>query len=446
MHTRHTVAANLAAAFLAGPWTVAAMVRRGAQACGGRERWLRALARRLVQRFATPPTHLGASALAALIGNDRGFERGWPGLGETPLRRLYWVKGVMAPAPGPPASWNVPALTSAGELAAWLGLESAQLDWLAGLQGRAFRTPPGPLCHYTYRWLTTRRGKARLLEIPRGRLRAVQRRLLRNLLDRVPPHEAAHGYRRGRSVRTYVAPHAGRRVVLHLDLRHFFAAVRASRVHALFRTAGYPRTVARLLTGLCTSVVPREVLDTRPTEQDEDRALLLHHLPQGAPTSPALANLCAYRLDCRLAGLSRAAGAAYTRYADDLVFSGDEDFEHGLRRFHVHVCRIALEEGFEVNTRKSHFMRQGVRKQVAGIVLNARPNLLRSDHDRLEAILTNCVRHGPGAQNRAGHADFRAHLAGRVAYAAMINPSRGQRLRDLFKRIRWEEPQELEHG
>jgi hypothetical protein len=179
------------------------------------------------------------------------------------------------------------------------------------------------------------------------------------------------------------------------------------------------------------------VCEGRPPAADEDRALLLPHLPQGAPTSPALANLCAYRLDCRLAGLARAAGAAYTRYADDLVFSGDEALERCLRRFHVHACRVALEEGFEVNTRKSHFMRQGVRQLVAGIVLNARPNLRRTEYDRLEAILTNCVRHGPHGQNRTGHADFRAYLAGRVAYVAMINPARARRLRELFERIRW---------
>jgi hypothetical protein len=273
--------------------------------------------------------------------------------------------------------------------------------------------------------------------MPKARLKALQRRLLHDLLDAIPPHPAVHGYRRGRSVATYVAAHAGRHVVLHFDLRRFFPSVRAARVHALFRTAGYPRAVACLLTGRCTNAVPPEVL-TAGVEGGDGRAFLGPHLPQGAPTSPALANLCAYRLDCRLEGLGRALGAAYTRYADDLVFSGDARLERCLRRFHVHVCRIALEEGFEVNTRKSHFMRQGVRQQVAGVVLNVRPNVRRDEYDRLKAILTNCARHGPRDQNREGRADFRSYLAGRIAYVAMINPSRGRRLRDLFERIRWE--------
>jgi hypothetical protein len=278
--------------------------------------------------------------------------------------------------------------------------------------------------------------------MPKARLKDVQRRLLHDLLDRIPPHEAAHGFRRGRSIATYVAPHAGRRVVLHLDLRQFFPSLRASRVHALFRSAGYPAAVARLLTGLCTSATPAEVVAARPGGPSRDGAeqrLISPHLPQGAPTSPALANLCAYRLDCRLAGLSGSVGAAYTRYADDLVFSGDEGLERCLRRFHVMACSLALEEGFEINTRKSHFLRQGVRQQVAGVVLNVRPNVNREEFDRLKAILTNCIRHGPHGQNRAGHADFRAQLAGRIAYIAMLNAERGRRLRELFARIPWED-------
>jgi hypothetical protein len=138
-----------------------------------------------------------------------------------------------------------------------------------------------------------------------------------------------------------------------------------------------------------------------------------------------------------LLGLARALGGNYTRYADDLVFSGGKDLERGARRFHVHVCRIALEEGFEVNTRKSHFMRQGVRQQVAGVVLNVHPNLRRTEYDRLKAILTNCVRQGPSGQNRAGHTDFRAHLAGRIAHVTMLHAERGQRLRRLFEQIDW---------
>jgi RNA-directed DNA polymerase len=439
MSSRTILARNLAAAFLAGAWSPRALAGRGATACGKRHRWLTSLARRAHAAFpnsARPPSD---RSLTAFLLADKGFQRAWArhcALEENLLQRVYWSPAAMAPT-----AWPVPALASPAALAEWLGLDLGELDWFADCQRREPRSPPGPLRHYTYRWRTTR-GKARLLEVPKSRLKAVQRRLLHELLDHVPAHDAAHGYCRGRSLVTYVAPHAGQRIVLHFDLREFFPSVSSARVRALFRTVGYPETVARLLTGLCTNSVPADALDARPVvgaapAEGARRRLSFPHLPQGAPTSPALANLCAHRLDCRLAGLARSAGAAYTRYADDLVFSGDEALERCARNFHVHVCRIALEEGFEVNTRKSHFMRQGVRQQVAGVVLNVRPNVRRREVDRLKAILTNCVRQGPQGQDREGRVDFRLHLAGRIAHVAQINPARGERLRRLFEQIAW---------
>ena len=162
------------------------------------------------------------------------------------------------------------------------------------------------------------------------------------------------------------------------------------------------------------------------------------HLPQGAPTSPALANLCAWRLDARLTALAAAAGATYTRYADDLAFSGGREFERSARRFQVQVMCTALEEGFAVHGQKTRFMRPGVRQQLCGVVLNARPNIRRDEYDQLKAVLYNCARHGPHTQNRAGVADFRAHLLGRIAWVTSLNSVRGGKLRAWFDRICWD--------
>jgi RNA-directed DNA polymerase len=82
-------------------------------------------------------------------------------------------------------------------------------------------------------------------------------------------------------------------------------------------------------------------------------------------------------------------------------------------------------------------MRQGGRQYLAGIVCNQRMNVVRDDFDRLKAILTNCVRHGPDGQNREGHPEFRAHLLGRVGFVEMIHPAKGERLRRVFERIDW---------
>ena len=242
---------------------------------------------------------------------------------------------------------------------------------------------------------------------------------------------------------TFVAPHVGRRVVLRMDLQDFFPSIAGARIQTLFRTMGYPESVADLLGGICTNVTPRYVWKEAeygipPLQLREARALYSRpHLPQGAPTSPALANLCCYRVDSRLAGLAKSADAQYTRYADDLAFSRGAAFERCVERFATHVAAIVHEEGFGVHHRKTRIMRQGVRQHLAGLVANRRMNVMRADFDRLKAVLTNCIRQGPESQNRAGHHDFRAHLEGSVGFVETINPTRGSRLRTIFEQIRW---------
>ncbi len=229
-----------------------------------------------------------------------------------------------------------------------------------------------------------------------------------------------------------------------MDLRDFFPSISGPRIQALFRTMGYPETVADLLGGICTNSTPRDIwrgatLDVPPAQLREARALYARpHLPQGAPTSPALANLCAYRLDSRLSGLAAAAGLVYTRYADDLAFSGEAAFARSAARFAAHVAAIAAEEGFAVHHRKTRMMRQGVRQYLAGLVTNRRLNIPRRDYDNLKATLYNCVRHGPGSQNRKSRPDFRAHLEGRLAFLESINPAKAAKLRALFDQIPWQ--------
>jgi hypothetical protein len=287
------------------------------------------------------------------------------------------------------------------------------------------------------------RGGYRLVEAPKARLKAIQRKVLHEILAALPPHEAAHGFRRGRSILSYASPHCGQVMVLRMDLRDFFPSVHYGRVYRLFRSVGYPVEVARLLGGLCTHITPADVLESMPAPAPYSPPptppvrLRERHLPQGAPTSPALANLCAYHLDCRLAALAQSLGARYTRYADDLAFSGSAELARAARRFHVQVATIALEEGFEVNTRKTRFMRRALRQQLSGVVVNDRPNVQRDAYDRLKAILHNCVKLGPASQNLGGVSDFRAHLTGRVAHVAHVSPARGQKLAAWLDRIVW---------
>jgi RNA-directed DNA polymerase len=139
----------------------------------------------------------------------------------------------------------------------------------------------------------------------------------------------------------------------------------------------------------------------------------------------------------RLAALARVYGAHYTRYADDLAFSGDHAFARKTSAFLIAVESITHDEGFLLNSRKTRVLRRGGCQRITGIVVNDHTNVPRPAYDELKAILYNCHKNGPDAQNRAGLRDFRAHLEGRVAWVEQVNALRGQRLRRIFDEIRW---------
>ena len=432
----------LARSFLAGEPIADDVHMRAARTLGRPWRWLRPLAHRYVEAFAgrTRPRH--RDVVQFLLADD-GFQFAQSKYGHE-VSIAQWLTEPQRMQPVPAARrWSLPVIESAGSLAEWLSLSDGELEWFADLKGLGNKLRNPKLQHYRYRILPKRSGGIRLTESPKPRLKELQRRILSAILDRVPVHPSVHGFVKRRSIVTFAAPHAGQQVLLRLDLRDFFPSYPAARVQALFRTLGYPESVAGLLGGICTNAVPRNAWDSRPQEIDfkqwcEARMLYAHpHLPQGAPTSPALANLMGYRLDRRLSGLANSADAVYTRYADDLAFSGGAAFNRGVERFSAHAAAVALEEGFSVNHHKTRVMRQGVRQYLAGTVVNQKVCPCRRDLDLLEAILTNCVRSGPASQNRAAVPSFRAHLEGRVSFVEMINRAKAQPLRALLETIEW---------
>lgn len=444
----HSVVEALAAAFEGSDWSEEDLVERGAHALRKRWRWLRPVVRRLRASF--PTQRPSRRAMAACLTRDKGLQRACDkhsveigGLQERPPAVIGNARS---------RQWGLPAWATAADLADSLQLSTRDLDWFADRRS-ARRQPFGPLRHYRYYWRSKRRkGSARLIEAPKFRLKQIQRCLLGTLLNRIPPHSAAHGFRPGRSALTYVEPHTNSQVVVRLDLRDFFASIPVGRLFGLYRFAGYPEDVVNVLVGLSTTSAPRDVMNNMPEpphERERERIARLYgemHVPQGAPTSPALANLCCYRLDQRLTGLAAYWGGTYSRYADDLLFSGGAKLRTGSRSLIVGAAAISQEEGFELNLRKSRVMPTGRRQQAAGLILNARPNVPREDFDRLKAILHNCCQHGPDSQNRDGHPEFQQHLLGRIAFVRAIHPPRGDKLLTLYRRIRWDEPPDLEAG
>ncbi len=249
--------------------------------------------------------------------------------------------------------------------------------WLFGSSGhnvqelaRRLDVPAQELLHLEPRYrhfrIPKRRGGHRTIHEPAPELKRIQRRIYKRLLARLRCHEAATGFRPGRSIVHNALPHAGKAVVVRMDLREFFPSTRAERVYQYFRFLGWNRRTSKLLTELCT-----------------------HRggLPQGAPTSPALSNLVNYQLDARLDALARRLGATYTRYADDLTFSFAEDDPVAIRYLVRRTKTILAEYGYRFNQRKKLAVcRRHQQQRVTGLVVNQYVNLPRRTRRWLRAV------------------------------------------------------------
>lgn len=432
------VAAGLATAMLAGPWGRAAMLVRCRRALD-RDRspqWLLALVDQVLDAYRDAPRDRPRE-LAAYLQVCPAWRLAWQ------HRRVphivAWTPVATEQVRRP---WPVVELADLGALAALLNVDQGELAWFADLHNLE-RHVGEPLRHYRWRVLPRRDGY-RLVAAPKPRLKEIQRRLLRHVLAPIPLHDAAHGCVRGRSVVTALRPHAGADAVIRVDLESFFTSIPAGRIWALVREAGLPEAVAHTVTGLLTTVVPRQVWRALPETGDPQgarrlgRRLAIPHLPQGAPTSAATANLIAYRLDRRLAGLAGRFGAGYTRYVDDLIFSGGQ-LRTARARFVDAVRTIASSEGFTVNERKTVVLGGAGRQALLGAVINGHPTLPREERDVLRAILHNCAVRGWRSQlgEHAGPEELRAHLLGRISWLGALDPPRGARLRGAFALIDW---------
>lgn len=306
---------------------------------------------------------------------------------------------------------GLPILHNAADLAEVLGIELKALRWLT------YHRRGATVVHYHRYEIAKKTGGVRCISAPKPALAFAQKRVLQEILRKLEPEPEAHGFVPGRSIVTNAAPHCGRKVVINVDLKDFFPSITFRRVKGLFHKIGYGEHVSTLLALLCTEP-PR--VPARVDGKIYHVALGARVLPQGACTSPDITNALCRRLDRRLAGLARRHGFVYTRYADDLTFSGEESRPVG--RLLRSVRAIVESEGLTEHPRKTHVMRRGERQEVTGLTVNDRPSVSRSELRRLRAILHNVARFGLESQNREGRPDFEAYLRGRVGFACMVNP------------------------
>ena len=438
---RHWIATGLAHAFMAdaaqaGGRSAAALQARATQCVGGDAAWLRALAATVATEFSRRWDWHTVPTLAAWLCEQPQLEDAFDPEQEQPrVRRLLLRPARMARVPFGLEGLRLPRWDTPADLAAWLGAPLERIEWLMGRAHdfRETRADRPRSAHYHPLLKAKRSGGLRLIEIPKPELKKVQRMLLAGLLDAIPTHEGVHGFVRGRSAISHARGHAGHAVVIAYDLRDFFNSIGVARIRALWRTLGYAEGVADALARLTTTGTPLAVrerlLDAGAIDSMGAKRLASRHLPQGAPTSPAMANLCAFGLDLRLDGLAWRFGAHYSRYADDIVFSGPRELAARSRALQAWVEAIVHAEGFTLHPGKTRRMPAHRRQAVTGIVVNERPNVARDDYDRLRARLHACAATGCDAETWM-------QLQGQVGWASqLVAASRAQKLQRMLAAV-----------
>ncbi|MEM1127598.1 MAG: reverse transcriptase family protein [Bacteroidota bacterium] len=329
---------------------------------------------------------------------------------------------------------RVPVYHTAWDLAQAMGISLSELRFLT------FTRRVSRLTHYRPFLMAKKSGGTRRISAPMPRLKRAQRWVLDTLLSQVPLHDAAHGFVSGRSIVTNAQPHVGADVVVNMDLRDFFPTVTYPRVKGLYRGLGYSEQVATVLALLCTEPLTDAVeMDGRTYHVARGERLL----PQGAPTSPALTNILCRGLDNRLEGMARSLGLTYTRYADDLTFSGSGEAAQTVTKLLWRSSQIIADEGFTLHPDKLRIMRKGRRQEVTGLVVNDKLSLDRRTLRRFRATLYQVERDGPAGKHwgETG-ADVLAALHGYAHFIMLVDAKRGlpfvTRTQALIKKHRYQ--------
>lgn len=250
-----------------------------------------------------------------------------------------------------------------------------------------------------------RRGGSRVLNVPNAALKGMQRWILDNILYKVQPELSATGFIPMKSIVLNASVHLRKKYILKMDIKDFFPSIDFHKVRSLFFELGYNKDVATALANIC---------------------VFQGQLPQGAPTSPYLANLICRELDKRVYNLCSKYRLSYTRYADDITISGNSKifWIKGI------VEEIILSYQFSLNNEKTIFLKPGDRKRVTGIIVNEKLSVPRSITRNLRKEIYFIKKFGleehlDKNSFTGSKEQYIAHLYGIASYIKMVELTKG---------------------
>ncbi len=319
---------------------------------------------------------------------------------------------------------------------------AGKIDLYIGLINSVLKSPNS---HYKFYKLRKKKGGYRWINSPDELLKGIQFWIYKFILRKVTSHESSFGFVPGKSIADNTFPHTNQEVILNIDLYRFFDTITQRRVFGVFKWLGYHPNLAYSFAQLLTvqqnygywkeieneAVFSSDFLSARP-----------HCLPQGSPASPAIANIVCYRMDIRFKKLADSIGCNYTRYADDITFSGDSKNIPSINT----IRKIIKDEGFYINENKIKYTRQNNRQEVTGLVVNNGVRVKRKYKQKVRTELYHCLKHGPedhlawlrknkGLEEKSNYRDY---LLGKICFIYSVEPKVGKEYLEMYNQINWE--------
>lgn len=265
-------------------------------------------------------------------------------------------------------------------------------------------------------YIPKKNGSKRMIEAPSDRLKSFQLWIKENILDKINVSTNARGFRKNYSILDNAKEHVNKDLVINIDLKDFFPSITYNRVYKIFAYVGYTNEVAHLLTQLCTN---KENV-----------------LPQGSPASPVISNIVALKLDKRLGALANKFNCSYTRYADDITFSGCV----GIKNMLSTVERIIIEENFSINDAKVRLHYKNQRQEVTGLIVNKKIAVSPKIIKEIDNAIYYCLKFGVASHMQKIGCDksfYKEHLYGLAYFIKMINEDMGENYLSKLDDISW---------
>lgn len=303
---------------------------------------------------------------------------------------------------------NLPVIFDKRHLAGLLGMDLPDLTALLYIDDKSL---------YTIKNIPKKSGGNREIAMPCVLLKYIQRWILDNILSHIPVSKYATGFQKGSSILRNAEIHTDQECIINVDIKDFFPTITIDDVFHIFYYYGYTKEMAYTFSKICT---------------------YNGILPQGSPASPYISNICCLKLDKRLSLLADSIHAKYTRYADDITFSGPQSIVSILPC----VMSVIADEGFAVNENKTRVAFRHQRQEVTGLIVNGHDVRVSKKYKQiLRQEIYYCKKYGPYEHQKYtgdSHTFLKEHLYGKAYFVAMVEPEIGEKMLSALDEVNWD--------